>query len=786
MEEEKIRRNILRICLLAGYLYLGAVGLDDVGILQLAHQISLDRVNVDPSELVTLGQLLGGQTLGLVLGGQGVDSCDYFVHIHSLTSYIAVNGHRNSIFFGFAVYGSQLDFSQPPDGNLAALGNGLVRFFTGETVNGGFSGGDILGGQTSANAKAGGNDAVQPEGGHGVPELFDFRFRDLYFPKGNLGNTQVGSSGGSEALEDIGGDLLSHKEITASFSNADITYSLSSDSRAHKSTQKIPVAQRILLEELRPEADAGAVFFHKAILFQVVGKIYEHFPLRIFVTAEGIETIRHTEQETGQLQLPGREEAGICGNVLSDTCVDLVPQLCQKQPVLRRVGDFVDIASVHNITKGYYTTAFFDCKEVFLERLDGMGYNGGKKAGETMVIGIIGGGASGMAAALAAAENESNQVILMERQARVGRKLQATGNGRCNLTNLHCGEGGYHGDDAAFAETAITEFDPRATLDWFRGLGLFTVAEESGRVYPYSDQANSVVDVLRFALEKPNITQKLGFEVEKVKRTAQGFRLEGGGEAVECEKLIVACGGLAGTKLGGTMSGYKLLRSLGHHCTKLRPTLVQLKSGWGGVAGLKGVRANCHAAIYRNNTLHAESTGELQFTEYGLSGPVIFEVSRDVCHEKGDWFCGLDFLPEISGETLLEELKRRRTTDLPAGELLTGILHNRLGRVLTQSAGISAQTPVRELKNDQLLEAVRCVKEFEVSVTEPMGMDSAQVTAGGIVTKEFDPRTMESRLVPGLYACGEVLDIDGDCGGYNLQWAWSSGRLAGLCAGGIK
>ena len=402
-----------------------------------------------------------------------------------------------------------------------------------------------------------------------------------------------------------------------------------------------------------------------------------------------------------------------------------------------------------------------------------------------MVIGIIGGGASGMAAALAAAENQSNQVILMERQARVGKKLSATGNGRCNLTNLHAGERGYHGQQEGFSSSAVSAFDPEQTLEWFRSLGLFTVAEDSGRVYPYSDQANSVVDVLRFALEKPNITVKLGFEVEKVKKTATGFHLESKEESLECDRLIVACGGLAGTKLGGTMSGYKLLRSLGHKCTKLRPTLVQLKSAWSGVASLKGVRANCHAAIYHDERLFAESTGELQFTEYGLSGPVIFEISRDVCQEKGTWICRLDFLPEISEDTLKEELLRRKNTNLPAFELLTGILHNRLGRVLTQAAGISAQRSVSELTEKDMEAVTAAVKGFEVSLTEPLGMDSAQVTAGGIVTADFDKTTMESRIVPGLYACGEVLDVDGDCGGYNLQWAWSSGRLAGIHAGGM-
>ena len=401
-----------------------------------------------------------------------------------------------------------------------------------------------------------------------------------------------------------------------------------------------------------------------------------------------------------------------------------------------------------------------------------------------MVIGIIGGGAAGMAAALAAAENQEVQVILMERQARVGRKLQATGNGRCNLTNLHADQGGYHGEDASFAKYAIRQFGPEQTLEWFRTLGLFTVVEDWGRAYPYSDQANSVVDVLRFALEKPNITVKLGFEVEKVKKTSAGFRVEAKEEALECHKLIIACGGLAGTKLGGTMSGYKLLRSLGHKCTKLRPALVQLKSGWNGTASLKGVRTNCRATVLHNGEVFAESIGELQFTEYGLSGPVIFEVSRDVCQGGGEWLCRLDFLPHLPEETVRAELLRRKQTNLPAGELLTGILHNRLGRVLTQAAGIGANRQIAELSDYELTQLAKLTKAFDVTLTEPMGMDSAQVTAGGILTKDFDEKTMESRAVPGLYACGEVLDIDGDCGGYNLQWAWSSGRLAGLHAGG--
>ena len=260
-----------------------------------------------------------------------------------------------------------------------------------------------------------------------------------------------------------------------------------------------------------------------------------------------------------------------------------------------------------------------------------------------MLIAIIGGGASGMAAALAAAEHPGAQVVLLERQARLGRKLQATGNGRCNLTNLHALQGGYHGDAPAFHEYALGCFPPEETLQWFRKMGLYTVAEESGRVYPYSDQANSVVDVLRFALEKPNIRVELGCEVVKVKKTPLGFHLEWAEGSLDCDRLIVACGGLAGTKLGGSMSGYQLLRSLGHRCTRLRPNLVQVKTGWAGVVSLKGVRANCRAQILHNGALVRQSVGELQFTECGLSGPVMFELSRDVCQEKGSWVCRLDF-----------------------------------------------------------------------------------------------------------------------------------------------
>lgn len=289
-----------------------------------------------------------------------------------------------------------------------------------------------------------------------------------------------------------------------------------------------------------------------------------------------------------------------------------------------------------------------------------------------MVIGIIGGGASGMAAAWAASQDEKNRVLLFERQARLGRKLLATGNGRCNLTNLHAASQGFHGEDPSFALPALQDYPPEKILGWFESLGLLTVSEDSGRVYPYSDQANSVIDCLRFALEKENIQLILGCEILKARKVGQQFSLETKEGNYLCDRVVIACGGAAGAKLGGSTAGYKLLNKLGHKVSELRPALVQLKSPWQGCAALKGVRCNCAIEILRDNQVFSQSAGELQFTEYGLSGPVIFEVSRDACRGNGLWEAKIDFLPQLGRERLLNMLAAKQKTNLPCNELLTG------------------------------------------------------------------------------------------------------------------
>ncbi len=398
-----------------------------------------------------------------------------------------------------------------------------------------------------------------------------------------------------------------------------------------------------------------------------------------------------------------------------------------------------------------------------------------------MVIGVIGGGASGMMAALAACRG--GRVILYERQARLGRKLMATGNGRCNLSNRAAAVGHYHGGDPAFVGPALARFGVDETLAFFRALGLLTVQEPDGRIYPFSNQANSVSDVLRLALEQSSVELRPGCEVRELRRVRGGFSVRYDGGEDRADRVIVAAGGLAGGKLGGTGAGYDLLKSLGHHCTKLYPALVQLRTDNTWVRSCKGVRTQARVALLQSDTVLAAETGEVQFTDFGISGPCVFDLSR-ACAGRGGLTAVLDLCPCLSEQEILSHLRGRcsRFPDLTLEDLLTGLIHNRLGRTVLRERGYALTGRCGSLREQDLSRISAGIKAFRLPVLGAMDLSQAQVTAGGILTDEFDPETMESRLVPGLYATGEVLDIDGDCGGFNLQWAWSSGRLAGESA----
>ena len=399
-----------------------------------------------------------------------------------------------------------------------------------------------------------------------------------------------------------------------------------------------------------------------------------------------------------------------------------------------------------------------------------------------MKVIVIGGGAAGMMAALTAARS-GHAVTLLEKQDRVGRKLMTTGNGRCNLSNLNLSIENYHGRDRAFAGPALEQLPVEATLRLFRELGLLVTVEPSGKVYPVSDQAGSVLDVLRFALASAGVETRTGCGVRDIRRSKGGFSLGlESGETVRCDKLILCCGGLAAGKLGGSKSGYQLLESLGHQCTMLYPALVQLRTDPTWVKSLKGVRADAGLTLRAGDRVLATGAGEVQFTEYGVSGPVVFELSRASSAGPEGQVIELDLLRSLE-PGVLEQLMAGRQHTMPGltlENLLTGTVHNRLGRTLIRAAGYDLNAPVQTLKAPDRKKIARTVRCFALPVTGNQGFEAAQVTAGGIATRDFDPETLESRLVPGLYAAGEVLDIDGDCGGYNLQWAWSSGYLAGL------
>lgn len=401
---------------------------------------------------------------------------------------------------------------------------------------------------------------------------------------------------------------------------------------------------------------------------------------------------------------------------------------------------------------------------------------------------IIGGGAAGMLAALTALEDPNNTVLLSERQARVGRKLLSTGNGRCNLSNRHAAPVHYHGRQPDFCRYALEQFPVADTLAFFSDLGLETVTEPDGKIYPRSNTANSVLDVLRYALEHPRLHLLSGDGVADLRKKGSTFSVTftSGEKRSDINKVILACGGAAGSKVGGVLDGYKLAKALGHHRTALYPSLVQIKTDPTYPRSLKGVKTDAHLRLCRGKTVLAENEGEILFTEYGVSGPAVFEISRQAAIGGEGLTLHLDLWAEKSHEEICSHLARRcrskagcAGSEQTAGCIFAGVLHSRLGQVVAKAAGLSPAVPLGSLQAADLDALAAQCKDFPLPVTGTCGFDQAQVTAGGLDTAEFDPHTLQSRLVSGLYACGELLDIDGDCGGYNLQWAWSSGRLAG-------
>lgn len=387
---------------------------------------------------------------------------------------------------------------------------------------------------------------------------------------------------------------------------------------------------------------------------------------------------------------------------------------------------------------------------------------------------IIGGGASGLAAAIAAASN-GNGVTIFEKNDRVGRKILSTGNGRCNMTNINADTSHYHGKNPRFAEGAVKRFWVKETLDFFNDLGVWHKVEEGGRVYPYSDQASAVLDVLRMRTEELGVEVKTGREVKSVTKNKDEFTIKTyGGESFTAGAVIVTTGGRAAPNLGSNGGGYDILKGFGHKITPLRPSLVQIKTETDVVKKLKGIK------IQGTLTLgDVTERGEILFTEYGLSGPPVFAASSRF---DGQEYIYLDITPEYSAERLVSMLAERvnRAPKAALENFFVGVLNKRVGQALLKFLGIEPLSRYAITLTERDIEKIAAtMKRWRFKTEGTMSWNNAQTTKGGADTSEFNPDTMESRLVKGLYAAGEVLDIDGDCGGYNLQWAWSSGYIAG-------
>lgn len=397
---------------------------------------------------------------------------------------------------------------------------------------------------------------------------------------------------------------------------------------------------------------------------------------------------------------------------------------------------------------------------------------------------IIGGGASGLAAAISAArENPHAKVCIIEQKDILGKKILSTGNGRCNFTNEKMGIEYFHSNCLENVEHVLKKFGTEDTLRFFGELGIVP-KDKNGYYYPRSEQASTVVSVLKMAIKALEIEVRAGVSVQSIRRTKKGFLLETSEGKLEGRCAILASGGKASKVLGSDGSGYSLAKSFGHSMVPVVPALVQLRTKNHPLLKASGVRTEASVSIFSNGTFLAKDTGELQITAYGISGIPVFQVSRHAAkaiYEKKEVVAELDFYPTMSEEALFEFLKERSIImkNYHASDFLVGVFHQKLISCFLKGAKIRENAKVAELTTERFLALCNLCKHLKLTVEETNGFDHAQVCAGGVRLDEINPDTMESLCCEGLYLTGELLDVDGICGGYNLQWAWASGVLAG-------
>ncbi len=397
-----------------------------------------------------------------------------------------------------------------------------------------------------------------------------------------------------------------------------------------------------------------------------------------------------------------------------------------------------------------------------------MGYNRGM---EKTKIAIIGGGAAGL---FLANLLTTDGVTLIERGERLGRKLSATGNGQGNITNLAVNQAEYFSvaGGAERMKKLALPYDNTSLVRFFAELGVLCFADERGRVYPTSRQASALTDGLRYGVTSRGAQVRLQTKVVGIKKGEEGFLLRlqttEGEETLLAEKVVLCAGGKAAKNFGTDGNGYELAKTLGHTVTPVYPSLVQLKTDARAIKGLKGIRINDGALRAITPKRNLTARGDIIFTDYGVSGDAVFRLSAFIADEiaGGDCRLEIDLLPDLAEGDILAAMqaKKRAFPALPNEELLFGIVNNQVGRAVFRLAFGDIPT------------AASLVKRFPLTVTGSLGFDYAQVTKGGVPLREVTDG-LESKQAKGLYFAGEILDIDGQCGGFNLQWAYASARI---------
>ena len=413
---------------------------------------------------------------------------------------------------------------------------------------------------------------------------------------------------------------------------------------------------------------------------------------------------------------------------------------------------------------------------------------------------VVGGGASGLAAAIAAARAGA-EVTLLERGHALGRKVLASGGGRCNLTNAQILPERFHCPKPAFIREALSGFPAREALSFFSELGLLTVEEQDGRVFPRCGKAQALLDALKAELDRLSVDIRLSTRAAKARREDGGFLLKteavawrqtqagpaaGSGEELRCDRVVLACGGASYPQLGGGESAYALAGSLGHAVTALTPALVPLCVKEKNLKRLHGLRVEAELRISCGDRHSRRSRGEVLFTDYGLSGPATLDVSREAVLglARGKVLGSLNLFPELPPQGLKAMLASRWSTraQRPLKTFFTGMFPAQLSGVVADALGWDLQRPLESLGAGALDRLAALLSDWRFEVAAPRPWSEAMVTAGGVSVDEVDPAGFESRLVPGLHLAGEMLDVDADSGGYNLHFAWASGLAAGRSA----